>query len=101
MNACCKPEYAIRGMTKSILMSCKRVTIDLNKVTTEEKKLADESCSPVSSLPVLLLKKHIRTAPRVMVPIKTKKSVVVPLVLPPCSNTKLTNRNEKQTRMSS
>lgn len=73
-------------------MSCKRVIIDLSKVATEETELAEESCCLASSLPVLLLKKHIRMAPRVIVQTKTKKSTVLPLVLPPCSNVK-TNKS--------
>lgn len=85
-------------MIKSILMSCKRVMIDLSKVATEETELAEESCCLDSSLPALLLKKHIKTAPRVIVQTKTKKSTVVPLVLPPYSIRKLANLSERQKR---
>lgn len=85
-------------MIKSILMSCKRVMTDLSKVATEDTELTEDSCCLASCLPVLLLKKHIKTAPRVTAQTKTKKSTVVPLVLPPCNNNKTSKSYEKQKR---
>lgn len=72
-------------MIKRILMSSNRFNIAFSKDTTEEEKVTRESCI-CSSLPFLLLKKHIRIVPKVMLQRNTMKSKVVPLVLPPCNH---------------
>lgn len=83
-NACCNPEYAISGITKRIRMSSNRFNIEFNKDPTEDEKVPGEPCS-LASLPFLLLKKHIRIVPKVMLQRNTIKSRVVPLVVPPCN----------------
>lgn len=66
-------------------MSSNRFSIDFTKEPTEDEKVSSEPSS-LSSLPFLLLKKHIRIVPKVMLMRNTIKSRVVPLVVPPCNS---------------
>ena len=83
-NACCSPEYAISGITKRIRLSNKRFNMEDNKDPTEDETVLTEPSS-LSSLLFLLLKKHIRIVPKVMLIRNTIRSRVVPLVVPPCN----------------
>lgn len=71
-------------------MSSNRFNIEVIKDPTEDEKVSTEPSS-LSSLVFLLLKKHIRIVPKVMLMRNTIKSKVVPLVIPPC-NTKALNK---------
>jgi hypothetical protein len=76
-NACCKPEYAIRGIKRSILWSLRGATIPFNTAPNEE---CVEELSCFSSL---LDSKHINTMPIIVQPRNTRKSRFLPVTLPP------------------
>lgn len=83
-NACCSPEYAIRGMAKIILTSVNGATTDFDRDNRETRRL-DEDSDSSSSLLSSFLKKHISVIPNVTMQRKIMNNTVVPLVLPPCS----------------
>jgi hypothetical protein len=76
-NACCKPEYAIRGIIRSILRSLRGAIMYFNIAPNEE---CAGALSPFSSL---LESKHIKTMPTIMQPRNTTNSRFLPVTLPP------------------
>lgn len=82
-NACCSPEYAIRGMAKTILTSVNGATTNFDRDSIEACRL-DEDNDGSSSLLSSFRKNHISAIPNVTVQRKIMNKTVVPLVLPPC-----------------
>jgi hypothetical protein len=76
-NACCKPEYAIRGIIRSILWSLRGAIMYFNIAPNEE---CAGALFPLSSL---LDSKHIKTMPTIMQPRNTTNSRFLPVTLPP------------------
>jgi hypothetical protein len=76
-NACCKPEYTIRGIIRSILRSLRGAIMYFNIALNEE---CVGALSPFSSL---LDSKHIKKMPPIMQPRKTTNSRFLPVTLPP------------------
>uniref|UniRef100_A0A0A9DBN0 Uncharacterized protein n=1 Tax=Arundo donax TaxID=35708 RepID=A0A0A9DBN0_ARUDO len=76
-KACCKPEYAIRGIIRSILRSLRGATMYFNIAPNEE---CVEALSPFSSL---LESKHINTMPTIMQARNTTNNRFFPVTLPP------------------
>ena len=83
-NACCNPEYAIKGMINSMRTSSKGVITDFNSDIREEHKPKEESLGASSPPSTLLLKNHINMVPKVILQRNTVSNRVVPLVVPPC-----------------
>jgi hypothetical protein len=84
-NACCNPEYAIKGMINSMRTSSKGVITDFDSDVREEYKLTEESLGPSSPPSTLLLKKHTNMVPKVILQRNTVNNKVVPVVLPSCN----------------
>ncbi len=76
-NACCNPEYAIRGMIRIILRSLRGATIYFIIAPNEE---CVGALFPFSSL---LESKHINIMPTIMQPRNTTNSRLFPVTLPP------------------
>lgn len=86
-NACCNPEYAMRGIINSIRMSKSGAMTNFDCDTKEEQKLIEESVDEVPSLSSLLRRKHSSIVPKVMLQRNTINSKLVPPVLPFCKDT--------------
>ena len=76
-NACCKPEYAIRGMVRSILRSLSGATMYFSIAPNEE------CVGALSFFSSLFESKHINTMPTIMKPRNTENSRFFPVTLPP------------------
>ena len=89
-NACCRPEYAIRGMINNIFASDSALVSDLHRDLRDfdSTTSASEFLYPSLLLPIRLCRKHISIAPKVITKRNTINNKVVPLVLPPCSDKK-------------
>lgn len=87
-NAACRPEYAIRGMINNIFASENELLSDLHRDFRDDDSLASISVPKFLYSRVLLLlllqRKHISIAPKVITERNTTNNKVVPLILPTC-----------------
>nr|AFK40603.1 unknown [Lotus japonicus] len=86
-NACCRPEYVIRGMINNIFTSNNALVSDLQRDLRDECSPAPPPSPECSHFPLLLLslrlrKKNISIAPKVITKRSTANNEVLPLVLP-------------------
>ena len=87
-NACCRPEYAMRGIINSIRTFNNGVITDFEREITDAYKLSGECTWSSSSLLSRFCKKHISMVPKVILQRNTTNSKVVPLVAPSCNDMK-------------
>jgi len=87
-NAACRPEYALRGMINNIFASDNELSSDLHRDFRDDDSLGSISVPKfLYSLVLLLLllrRKHISIAPKVITERNTTNNKVVPLILPAC-----------------